>query len=408
MARPLQQKQRNRTAVSAFPDGIHSTLLQLDAVAQVEKKKREQKRVRLAWEDPEVRYPGKENEDDEDVPLGMLFPGQSGAAKELTGRFDDNRLHGLIAVRAAEENESLSQRRSRLRGEAPSLSKQGSRYTLDLPDLTPTQSDTNIDDEETLAQRLKRLKGLKNSPNGDLSIIGDFTSEVLNQVGVHTPTKKYWPATNGNPAVDEEGETLGQRRKRLQAEQMASHDEANGETTPPIRPPINKRHSMADILHAHPASGVRSYSYDEIQTTMSNRATAGKRASVGLLQQHELFRAQTQQNNFRASMLNLVSPVVIKRQSTTTGTGKGYFPPSTHGFGVTGGGILQNGNGYTSPTTVPYLNPLAYNGSYMGLPNGTSSTMTLPMGLGGVGPDQLPLDPKQVAQIDRWRQSIRY
>ena len=402
--RKAQQKQRNRTAATAFPGSIHSTLLQLDAVAQVEKKNREQKHVRLAWEDPEVRHPGKENQDDEDVPLGMLFPEGKCSINQPNGRFDKDQPPGLIAIRAVEENEPLSQRRSRLKREVPSLHKQSSRYTLDMPGLVPTQSDTHVNDEETLAQRLKRLKGLKNSPNVDHTITGGFTSEVMK------PAEQSRPTTNNSPDVDGEEETLGQRRKRLQAEQSTPLGTNGSATTPPTRPPTNKRHSMADILHAHPASGVRSYSYDGIQTSTSNRAKADKRASIGLLQQHELLRGGGggQQDylkpHLRASIT--VSPVVTaKRQSTTAGTG--YLPgPGT--------GILQNGastrTGFTLPTpsaTVPCLNPLAYNGSYMGMPNGPSSTMTIPLsGIGGQ--DQVPLDPKQMAQIDRWRQSIRY
>ena len=406
-----QQKQRNRAAATAFPGGIHSTLLQLDAVAQVEKKKRERKYVRLAWEDPEVRHPGKENQDDDDVPLGVLFSERKGSINQLNGRFDEGQPPGLIAIRAAEENEPLSQRRSRLKGEVPRLYKQSSRYTLDAPGFAPTQSGTDVNDDETLAQRLKRLKGLKNSPNVDHTITGGFTSEVMNQFCEHKLAEQSRPATNDSPDVDGEEETLGQRRKRLQAEQLISLGTNGNATTPPIRPPANKRHSMADILHAHPASGVRSYSFHGIQTSTSSQAKADKRASVGLLQQHELLRGggggggqQTYlKPHLRASIT--VSPVVTaKRQSTTAGTG--YFPgPGT--------GILQTGSartGYalhTPSTTVPYLNPLAYNGSYMGMPNGPSSTMTLPLpGIGGQ--DQVPLDPKQMAQIDRWRQSIRY
>ena len=70
--RKAQQKLRNRTAANAFPTGMHSTLLELDAVTQLQQKSRRQKHVALAWEDKEVV--DRDNYDDDDVPLGVLYP----------------------------------------------------------------------------------------------------------------------------------------------------------------------------------------------------------------------------------------------------------------------------------------------------------------------------------------------
>ena len=43
--RKKQQQSRTKTAAKAYPDGMQSTLLQLDAVAQIEAKARKKKRT---------------------------------------------------------------------------------------------------------------------------------------------------------------------------------------------------------------------------------------------------------------------------------------------------------------------------------------------------------------------------
>ena len=114
--RKQQQKLRVRNAATDFPNGMHSTLLQLDAVAQVQKQSRKQKHITLAWEDPNQRNSAAENEGDEDVPLGVLYPGRKAPLNESTGWNDENQPLGLIAKRAMEDNEPLSRRRARLKG----------------------------------------------------------------------------------------------------------------------------------------------------------------------------------------------------------------------------------------------------------------------------------------------------
>ncbi|MCJ1459805.1 hypothetical protein MMC28_010184 [Mycoblastus sanguinarius] len=284
--RKEQQKQRTRTAATAFPNGMHSTLLQLDAVAQVEKQARKQKHTKLAWEDPNVHYPGAENEDDEDVPLGMLFPGRKPHINEKSRLFDEDRPLGLIAKREIEDNEPLSHRRARLRGEDPLARNQSfdqrrnTTYTLDLPnpfsetkDDTPKEEEEEEEEEETLAQRIRRLKAT-NIPSEPRPISGDFASEMLSQFGGLSPSEQ--PPKDEGPSArittqtpDLEEETLGQRRKRLQAEAANNSRNVSGDSNgPTARPLMNQRRSMADILQAHPAAGagIRSIS-NEIKFT---------------------------------------------------------------------------------------------------------------------------------------------
>ena len=271
--RKLQQKQRGRTAATAFPNGMQSTLLQLDAVAQVQKQSRRQKHTTLAWEDPDAQL-GAENQDDEDVPLGVLFPGRKMDVNDKSRLFDEDRPLGLIAKRDMEDNEPLSHRRARLRGEDPTqritdLDKRNSMYTLDLPNFSEEKPQPeNEEEDETLAQRIRRLKAT-NIPTQPRPVSADFASELLSQFGGLSPaeqvSKDEASASRTTTKTPNPDETLGQRRKRLQREANKSRNvsgESNGSAT---RPPITTRHSMATILSAHPAAGASSMPFNEIK-----------------------------------------------------------------------------------------------------------------------------------------------
>jgi len=266
--RKAQQKLRNRTAATAFPDGMHSTLLQLDAVDQLQKQKRKQQHTRLAWEDPNVLHPGVENEDDEDVPLGVLFAGRQLDTAKKARRMDEERPLGLIAKRQLEDNEPLSHRRARLRGEdlrprPASPEKRNSMYTLDLPNFgdnnlgsTPDEAPENENENETLGQRLRRLKATQ-IPVYTRPVSGDFASEMMSQFGAPSPSAQPPDTTapRSTTKTPDAEETLGQRRKRLQAEAQKSRQASGDSSNAAPQPPLSKRRSMADILQAHPAAG---------------------------------------------------------------------------------------------------------------------------------------------------------
>ena len=417
--RKQQQKQRNRTAATAFPQGMHSTLLQLDAVAQVEKQTRKQRHIKLAWEDPDARHPGLENEDDDDVPLGMLFAGRKVQARNTAESYDDDRPLGLIAKRAMEDNEPLSQRRARLRGEPlvpiPSAGKRVSANALELPGLTITNIESDASREgETLGQRLKRLKGTDITSKAQ-SIIGDFASEVMSQFG--GPTKADKTTQLKTQDLDAEEETLGQRRKRLQAEKQKQSRDVNGESVDAARPPVKKRHSMADILQAHPVSEKQVMSQG-IFSSM-NGGPAGPGAVGGLLQQNQQLQAQSrQQLSERPGLLrNPQSSLTAQRPSSMDHRASSGNVLMASGFGMPGlsafqpglNGIYGSNGGVSNPygSAMPYASPMAIRNSSLGLtgyaglvPNG--STMVMP-----VGPD-MPVDTKHRDMVDRWRQSVQY
>ena len=354
--RKQQQKQRNRTAATAFPNGMQSTLLQLDAVAQVQKQARKQKRTHLAWEDPELNHAGADDEDDEDVPLGMLFPKRNMDATELSRRFDEDRPLGLIAKREIEDNEPLSHRRARLRGEDPlaDSEKRNTMYTLDPFDFQdqpqPSQNGDREAEDETLGQRIRRLKATQ-IPVQPRPVSGDFASEMMSQLGVPSEPPNSHPTPSKTPDGLEE-ETLAQRRKRLQASANKPR-QASGDSDP--RPPLTIRRSMADILQAHPAAG------------------AGPAAAVRTLSNEIKFAPAPKTRN-TAWAINQTRQASMGQLPMASGMANGWG----------GGGGEGRGGGYH--------------------PHPMVAQQGMGMGMNGHAEGEL----RQRDMIDRWRQSVMY
>ncbi|KAL9115175.1 MAG: hypothetical protein Q9227_000969 [Pyrenula ochraceoflavens] len=379
--RKQQQKQRNRTVV---PTGTHHTLLELDAIAQIQKKSRKQKHITLAWEDQEEA--DKENFDDEDVPLGVLFPGKENATSR--------REMGLMEKREAEESEPLSHRRARLRGELPpnprnsvapsrlGMSFANNRSSAMLSTMQRSPVREKFDDGETLGQRARRLKAQKEAESAvKTPITGDFASDVLSGLKVEDSPAMSAKAKGKQKATEPPAEeTLGQRRKRLQAE--AARKASGGSNTQAeavnTRPSLANRHSLANILTAHPAGGPRKVS-DEKRNTI-----------VGAAPQQ--FSSRT------VPTLNALESSGGIRQNSM---------PMWNANGTVNGAV---GGGFQFPAMAQST----------AFPNGMQAYGTMPwhylpnnrtqyvrdidvMGNMGNGP---PLDTKQRAQIERWRSSI--
>ncbi|KAB5585255.1 hypothetical protein GE09DRAFT_1166164 [Coniochaeta sp. 2T2.1] len=296
--RKQRNKLRTRPVHKVYPNGLHSTLLELDTVAEVERSMRKGKKVNLAWEDPSANPDLMEEEDDEEVPLAMLAAARAAAAAKGVNKstldvstiMDEvNRPLGLMERRELEENEPLSRRRDRIQGRAPretlNLETMHKRMTqlslvhggaaglksqsrLALPLHSPaaygsgasirsapapeSPADPEEVEGETLAQRRQRLQG------GDGALLptarpvsGAFSLELLEQFGEPSPSTSQPPqASPLTPINDQQGEeTLGQRRRRLQAEREARKREMTTQQQPNR---LSRRMSMADILTAHP------------------------------------------------------------------------------------------------------------------------------------------------------------
>ncbi|KAK5658660.1 hypothetical protein OQA88_2056 [Cercophora sp. LCS_1] len=329
--RKQRNKLRTRPMAHAYTNGMHSTLLELDAVAEVERKARQGKRVNLAWEDPNANLDHTEDQDDDDVPLGMLFVakanGLNSSTMDISAVMSEvNRPLGLMERRELEDNEPLSRRRERIVGQQtglvpPTLDLMQQRIShlgmspygstgalglrsqsrLGLPLPSPgagsragsirgaPDADADAEPEgETLAARKARLAAEDPLPRAR-PVSGMFSSELLSQFGgdderpPSTSSKGKGKAVDGKISstgdVPEEEETLGQRRRRLQAEREAREREmATGGLASTLGFGVNpaasrvlipnaaanvdpsqlsRRLSMADMLNAHPLEAAR-------------------------------------------------------------------------------------------------------------------------------------------------------
>lgn len=298
--RKQRQKQRTQPLTKTFPNGIHSTLLELDKAIQTEQKTRRKCRTVLAWEEPAI----SQVQDDEDVPLAILYSNKATMNHPL----------GLLEQHALEENESLSQRRNRLRG----------RLTAPPP-ITP-KNDTfalpsDLEEEETLKDRARRLKAMKTSPIKPVFDEPVYRTFEQYESPSHQKEKESGK-TSAIPIDIEEGETLGQRRKRLQAEREPGMRDFSGTLKKQQQPPIqnlNSRKSMAELLSDHPQLNTQPPPNYEMHTggllAMHEKQTTLRSASMYNLKnfQSSSFLVQNKQN----SSQNLKSTSYIQGTGTS-------------------------------------------------------------------------------------------
>ncbi|RDW57044.1 uncharacterized protein DSM5745_11582 [Aspergillus mulundensis] len=332
-------KQRRRTAPNAV--GMQSTLLQLEAVAAKQSEHRRQKPVALAWENPDA-HPN-DQDDDDDVPLGMLFP-------EKAQHTDETRPLGLMEKREMEESEPLSRRRARLRGEPlpqPIDQRPMTMYSQGTHAAFAQDHDNDSGNEgETLGQRQRRLKGHeRNISKADT----DFTTEILAEFD-HLKEDEN-KNTQNEPS--QEDETLAQRRARLRKE--ASEKRNSGLKIP------RYRRSMADILHIPRPSTVGQQSL--MQET------------PGPIHQRSLDHRMSMQHLPVSAGPPKTAAAFSQYQAPSLAGPYGY--PMAHPNTFYSDAILGNGN-------LSYAMP----------PNLRQNTM------------RQEVDPGQRAVIDRWRQSI--
>lgn len=264
--RKQELKQRGRTAVNSV--GLHSTLLELDAVAQKQSEHRRQKRITLAWESPDLDQQ-HEDEDNEDVPLAMLYPDKAHLPEEL-------RPMGLMEKREMEEGEPLSRRRARLRGESPPdpAGPEARASTINLHRGAGLGDSDSGEEGETLGQRLKRLKAQNRTSTAAEST---FTTEVLAEI-------TQLNGEGGNDGNDQEAgreeETLAQRRTRLQREANARR----GIDLKGHKP----RQSMAELSQVRPATGAGTLqpSYEPPPRNSMDPRVCENRMSMQALSQH--------------------------------------------------------------------------------------------------------------------------
>ncbi|KAJ9152266.1 hypothetical protein NKR19_g4531 [Coniochaeta hoffmannii] len=441
--RKQRNKMRTRPVHKVYPNGLHSTLLELDTVAEVERSMRKGKKVNLAWEDPSTNPDLMEEEDDEEVPLAMLAAARAAAAAKGVNKstldvgviMDEvNRPLGLMERRELEENEPLSRRRDRIQGRAPretlnletmqkrmtQLSlvhggaglKSQSRLALPLHNSSygtagsaaasirsaEPQPEPEVEGE-TLAQRRKRLQG-DTLPTAR-PVSGTFSVELLEQFGgdEDKATKDKGKEAAAAPVGEQEGETLGQRRRRLQAEREAREREIASKTAGDHR--ISRRMSMADILTAHPL--------EPPQGVVNPRELERQRL--------EAVAAQKQRDHdLRLAAMRSQMPQTLPTASV--GAFQGGYMGGQFNDGLAGGLGSGRSLAYGRGPGVPPLQrmstlPAAYGGNVQQPVYGAAMTMTGvdgPYGMGypqGFGFGGMPPTQGQLDMVERWRQSIR-
>lgn len=440
--RKQEQKNRTRPINQAHPNGMHSTLLELDAVAEEQRKNRKGKRVNLAWEDPNP-IAGDAESDDEDVPLGVLFAAKAAGTNDINvASAELNRPLGLMERRELEENEPLSQRRARLQGRdtgrkrqtlmPASATRMSTNRLSQMPSLgsfppnqrTPSPGSADQDEEiegETLGERMRRLKK-KEEGEDDLPrarpVSASFSAELLSQFGEREEEKEKEDANAVGDGEEEEEETLGQRRRRLQAEREnqgvrpATAHQASASLSS-----HGKRLSMANILAAHPM-----------------RDTTRQEAERRRAEEEIRFRRSQEE---KLAALRSQMPTSLERPSVGAATGgfvNGRFNDGTGGTGrrvasrdlnapamdlnrssaLLGGGMMQQAgrNSMMAPGAgqfaAPGFNPMAQ--QYNGMAPGWYPQMQAPM-MPGMQPQMpmqmgMPVDQGHSDSIERWRRSV--
>lgn len=493
--RKRQQKLRTRPINQAFPNGMHSTLLELDTVAEIERNARKGKRVNLAWEDPSLA--NGDGSDDEDVPLGMLFAARTAGHNDISAIASEmNRPLGLMEKKEMEDNEPLSRRRDRLQGRdagagmylRPSQSTNALRRQSMLT-MTPSMSGLNkayslsphashrhsavgpddIDnagtstppveelDDEPLAARKLRMKAKEESQLPRARPVSmAFSEELLGQFAdpeqeqKEQEEKDKLAKANAAPHASEEEETLGQRRRRLQAEKEAREQEMNGiagglsysfgpgpaistvNNEAPSR--LTRRLSMADVLAAHPLGSAQGAQHPrEIERIRREQEAA--RAAFERDQKMAAMRAQMPQGSGNAfgggaglvGGLNKSGGFLGGRFNDGSG-GVSMMPMQAQQMGSTPNlhaPMANMGNpiygGYGGMSQPNLMMPNAAYGGYNGMqiPNQQiqmqqmqmqmqQMQMQMNMGMGGQMPMQMPVPGQpQIERVERWRQSIQ-
>jgi len=444
--RKHNQRIRNRNAPTAYPGGMHSTLLELDAVAAIEKRKRQHQKVALAWEapagGPQEADGGHGDESDEDVPLGLLY----GTKRINTSgtRLPDNQRSrivsgkqlGLMERRELEDNEPLSARRNRLLGIEPSRgpSYQNPTGAQSQAGLLPPISsqpqsinksteDDDDDDDVPLRERMRRLKQKKalDAAIADVDSTNKrFSDDVLSQFGgldqpAEPTTTKTTTANDILPKEKSEPTSPGVQPEGEQAQAPAqrpttfrkSSTMATLLTTNPTGP-----HTADRRMQKEPANG----------TLLAEQSIRQQIERKQLLEMNQRRSSHTaRQPSYNAQQMQMQNAMQYQQYQQAYGQ-QMYQPTMASPYGMQQNPMM----GVYNPMMLNNMamGPAGMNGGYFaGMPNsyggGMTPNMNMNMGYGmgynmqgmpmnyGMGMQQeMPMQPDQRNQIDRWRSSV--
>ncbi|RYP07526.1 hypothetical protein DL764_002455 [Monosporascus ibericus] len=430
--RKQQQKMRTRAPAQTHPNGLHSTLLELDTVAEVERRARIGKKVNLAWEAPSAH--GADDSEDDETPLGLLMAKKGHGNNIVAALAEVNRPPGLMERKEMEENEPLSRRRARLQGHETGPISRQSRMTLNpgshmvssglrtpSPRLQVHTPEGNENENETLGERMRRLRAREEAENPlprARPVSAAFSTELLGHLGdafkedePDAKSKENAKGKRGSQAPEEE-ETLGQRRRRLQAEREAREREmgsgtplaagtAAAATSLDAPPSLKQRHSMADVLGANTRTVIGN------PRAEMDRTRQEENARYRSDQDHKLaaFRSQIPKDlsspnpngagGYMAGRFNDGNAGGLGQPRTSTAMGTyattGLNPPGMGSVGMNRGLL---GNAYSVGGGAPGYSGIA----------GPNHGAPMPMPMAGA---QRPVQPPaQMDMVERWRQSV--
>ncbi|KAL2892009.1 hypothetical protein HOO65_011367 [Ceratocystis lukuohia] len=362
--RKQQQKLRTR---GHFPNGMHSTLLELDAVAERQRQNRVKGKVNLAWEEG---ADGAGNEEsDEDVPLGLLYATKATGTKNLNLAVAEmNRPLGLMERRDMEDNEPLSSRRARIMGDQYTPVRNHTMVSRAAPTgLGNYAAPESESEDEPLAARRARLKNEESS--GALPstrpVSRAFSNELLTQFAAPEEETK-----SKTPAIEAE-ETLGQRRRRLQAEREAAA--ATAKPAASLVPGSQKAGGLANLLAAHPTANANPLYSGAFSTSKGNLGFKNGVYNTGRVG----IRPST-------SQVHLQNPngtgLQARQHNLATSASMGQLTPAYHQQAP----LMGGGGGYPQGA---YAQPMYGHGQQT---------------YGGYG---MPVN-KQVDRVEQWRQSV--
>ncbi|OTA54956.1 hypothetical protein K449DRAFT_192274 [Hypoxylon sp. EC38] len=411
--RKQQQKLRTRPVTTAFPNGLHSTLLEMDTVAQIEREARKGKKVNLAWEDPNMDP--ADNSEDEDTPLGLLMVAK-GQGSDMTAAIAEiNRPLGLMERREMEDNEPLSRRRDRLQGREVGPMKRQTMMTLGQglhnpsgslrapsPQLRVHTPEEEEVEGETLGERMRRLKA-REQADGLLPqarpVSSAFSAELLSQLGdaFKEDESDSKSQDKGKSGAKGEEETLGQRRRRLQAEREArERGIASAMLTGGVvgdTAKLTKRHSLADVLGTRGSKTLVSDPKVEAEKAKQEEAARYRQ------DQDQKLAALRSQMPSSLSTPNLNQPggYMAGRFNDGNGGGIGHLRTATAPSGHSHQGMVNHGRMSSGVMLNPY--PMGGPMPSYGTPNGYGAQISTPYGMQMQAPGQMD-------RVERWRQSV--
>ena len=267
--RKQYQRQRNMTAATAFPNGMRSTLLEIDAVAEVQKKSRKQKRVALAWEEDNGPDEKAENRNDEEIPLARLLP--STKTRPLSSNLDMRSTKRLeMPADEAPPAHIKNPRRDACQDDKRRTA--GSVYRVEYPDLhTGSDYYPYEKGEATFYQSMERLgvgdqarqgRNLRsrgtNFANDLIARFGGEFSADEGEQGHRLKRTVHASPLRGVPPQAQDSVAETSRKSRLMMEPVATDSRVSQARPPPVGRPYTTGWGAPSASHM---PGVADFGY---------------------------------------------------------------------------------------------------------------------------------------------------